>query len=152
MSTPSTKNDRLHTRRDSAVEWTQQFASSVRSRDFEKGATLFAPDVHAFGTRCHEAHGLGDLLLNQWQPTWLRTANFDYLPGSVQVDLSEDASMAVVTARWQSHGVDHQDLWDTQPPYLRSGRCTFVLKCTPNGIWSCIHSHFSMLPDELSPA
>ncbi len=151
MSTPKAIDPEQKQNRQSAVSWAQQFAASVRDRDFERGQSLFDPDAQGFGTRCQEARSLAELLANQWQPTWLRTADFDYVPGSVQVHLSNDSSMSVVTALWQSCGVDQTELWGTQAPYPRSGRCTFVLKRANPDAWVCIHSHFSMAPDTQNP-
>lgn len=151
MNKPIAINPETEQARRSAVLWAQQFADCVRSRNFERGESLFAPDAHGFGTRCREANSLADLMINQWLPTWPRTTDFDYAPDSVQVNLSDDLSMAFVTARWQSNGVDRAELWGRQAPYLRSGRCTFVLKRLQPDAWSCIHSHFSMNPDTQNP-
>lgn len=151
VNTPFAINPKMEEGRLSAVSWAQQFAACVRSRNFAGGESLFAPSAHGFGTRCREANSLADLLVHQWQPTWPRTADFDYAPDSVHVNLSNDLSMALVTARWQSQGVDQAELWGRQVPYLRSGRCTFVLKLVPPGASCCIHSHFSMDPDTQNP-
>jgi ketosteroid isomerase-like protein len=151
MSTSNAIDSCKERDRKSAFSWAQQFAASVRDRNFENGASLFACDAHGFGTRCREARSLAELLMNQWQPTWPRTTDFDYVPDSVHVQLSDDSSMALVTARWQSLGVDHSELWGVQIPYRRSGRCTFVLKREQTDTWCCTHSHFSMDPDIQNP-
>ncbi len=134
------------------VTWAEAFARCVRNHDFEAGRSLFSANVHSFGTRTPEARDLDQLHSQQWAPTWIRTRDFTYTPDSLHTELSDDGTMAMLIARWQSIGVDTPDLWANQTPYLRTGRCTFILKQCPDSIWRCIHTHFSMDPDPKNPA
>jgi ketosteroid isomerase-like protein len=136
---------------ETALAWAHAFARCVRQRDFDAGKSLFAPDAHSFGTRMIEAHGRDMLLAEQWLPTWTRTQGFDYAPGSLRAQISGDGGMALITARWQSLGVDDASRWGQQAPYRRNGRCSLVLARTPDGPWRCVHSHFSMDPEGQRP-
>lgn len=131
-----------------AIEWAQTFAQCVRNKDFHAALHLFSPKVHSYGTRVVEACNRNQLHEGQWTPTWHRTQGFDYLPGSMDVQLSSDASVAIVCALWRSEGVDSPESWGLQQPYERSGRCTFVLTKNHQDAWVCTHSHFSLNPGQ----
>lgn len=130
----------------------ERFAAFVRARDIESARALFRAEVRGFGTRTPEALGLDELIAQQWRLTWMRTRDFRWLPGSMQLQMSRDAGTAIVHARWDSWGVDSDEAWGEQTPYHRQGRCTFALEREPGGQWQCLHSHFSMDPDPRKPA
>lgn len=129
-----------------ATEWAEAFARCVRERDFFAAKQLFCAHVHSYGTRAVEANGLEQLVEQQWTPTWNRTRGFEHLPGSLDVQLSGDGSLAIVCARWASEGVDTPERWGQQAPYRRSGRCTYALTGDGSGGWRCVHTHFSLDP------
>lgn len=129
-----------------ACAWAEAFAQHVRNRDIESALPMFSPAVHSYGTRAVEVHSLVELKTEQWAPTWFRTRGFHHLPDSVDTQVSPDGSMAVICARWASEGVDSPDAWEQQPPYTRTGRCTYVLTRAGNAGWTCSHTHFSLDP------
>ncbi len=129
-----------------AIAWAEDFALCVRNRDFANARTLFASTVHSYGTKAVEVSSLDQLLKEQWCPTWHRTQRFAYLAESMDIQLSQDGSVAIVCARWRSEGVDSQEAWERQQPYERSGRCTFVLTRQISGSLICNHTHFSLDP------
>ncbi len=138
--------------RQSALDWMERFAACVRARDIASARPMFSAGLRSFGTRTVEASSLDELVAQQWQPTWLRTREFRYQPGSVELRPSADGSMMLAVARWESIGVDSPEAWDRQAPYARRGRCSFVLQREDAGAWVCIHTHFSMDPDPVRPA
>lgn len=129
-----------------ARAWAEVFAQQVRNRDTKSALSLFSSDVRSYGTRAVEVHNLDELQRQQWTPTWSRTRGFDHLPDSMHIQVSQDGSMAIISARWTSEGVDTPESWEHQLPYIRSGRCTYVLTRVSDVNWNCTHTHFSLDP------
>lgn len=122
-------------------KWLDHFAACVRARDIDAGKALFDPGVLAFGTRAESAQGLDELAERQWRPIWTSTSGFHFVDESVSVIESDDGSLAVALARWESTGFDAG-----QKPFGRRGRCTIALRRDPVGAagWRAVHTHFSM--------
>jgi ketosteroid isomerase-like protein len=115
------------------LAWLDDFASAVASRDLERGARLFSPEVLAYGTLTSLMQGRADLLDKQWTPVWNATHSFRF----THVDLVVPSGTGVVVAaRWAS---------TSEPGTRREGRCTLVLVGEP---LLCVHSHFSMTPQD----
>lgn len=128
---------------DEIESWLHQFAQAVRERDFERGKTLFSPQVVAFGTVAHRANSLDELFEQQWSHIWPNTSGFDFdYASALAVSSGEQTS---VVAQWQSQGYDA-----TGQSVVRRGRVTLVL-IKVNGHWQAIHTHFSLQPTPPSP-
>ena len=87
---------------DGVVRWLREFADFVRCRDYERGATLFDPDVVGFGTVAARADGLEALVRGQWRHVWGVTERFDFDWDGIRGDRRGDR--AWVAARWSSTG------------------------------------------------
>ena len=118
--------------------WLEDFSAAVRAVDYERGMTMFAPEVVGFGTYASMLVGLDRLVAGQWKNIWGVTRGFtfrlDELHGGVNGDL------AWVAVPWDSQGRDAAGNW-----YDRPGRATFVLT-RRDGAWLAIHSHLSLSP------
>jgi len=131
----------------SITTWLDEFADCVRSRDLQRGRSLFAPRVRAFGTRAEQAHDLADLVARQWSRVWFNTRGFRFLEESVHELVADDGSLVCVLALWSSEGLDAKG-----ESFSRCGRSTIVLRreeSSPLG-YLAVHTHFSKTPaDEL---
>jgi hypothetical protein len=131
----------------SVSQWLDHFAACVRNRDLDGGRELFAPDVHAFGTRAEQANDLAELVERQWSRVWFNTRGFRFLEESVQELAAEDSSLVGILALWDSEGLDAGGR-----SFIRRGRCTILLRreeSSPLG-YVAVHTHFSKTPrDEL---
>ena len=123
---------------DDVLEWMENFAQAVRSRDYTAGRTLFADAVFSFGTYSDQLNGLEDLVTNQWEPVWSATRNFQFNQETVRCKIIGDH--AWVAAVWQSQGRSAEGEWQD-----RYGRATLILQWRDEG-WKAIHSHFSLRP------
>jgi hypothetical protein len=114
-------------------EWLSEFSSAVATRDFARGRELFHPEVTAYGTRTGFMMGLDVLVRDQWTPVWTSTTSFRF----TDLDhVEREGQLVTVAARWSSRSSDDR---------LRTGRCTLVLRGSPP---VCVHSHFSMEPED----
>ncbi len=124
--------------RDYFIRWLDIFAGYVREVDYASARPLFHPDTLAFGTFTNVIPGLQAWIDTQWDNVWPKTADFRFdLAGSF-VLASDDATMAVVIAPWDSTGF-HED----GSLYARPGRATMVFHRGAEG-WICVHSHMSL--------
>jgi hypothetical protein len=114
-------------------QWLDTFASAVSSQDIARGRALFDEDVVAYGTRTGAMEGLARLVDEQWTPIWTSTRAFRFTAVDSIWGNDQDS---VVAARWASEALDGQ---------LREGRCSLVLHGRPP---VCVHSHFSLMPDD----
>ena len=118
--------------------WLEEFSAAVRAVDYDRGATMFAPEVIGFGTFAGMLVGRDNLIAGQWRNIWGVTRGFtfrlDDLHGGIEGDL------AWVAVPWDSQGQRADGAW-----YDRPGRATFVLT-RREGRWLAIHSHLSLYP------
>ncbi len=123
--------------------WLAEFEDCVCSRDTDRGRQLFGENVYAFGTRADVAVGLDNLEQDQWTPIWSNTQGFHFLFDSARYIVADDKSTVCVMVSWESHAVENG-----KKGYLRSGRCTLVLREDRNAPFGYVamHSHFSKLP------
>ncbi len=123
-------------------QWLADFSESVRARDFERGRSLFAPDVVGFGTHATMLVGLDTLVEKQWLQVWNRTQgfkfHFDELHGCV------DGDLAWAAVPWESQGIGKDG-----KTFQRTGRATYILQ-RRGGCWVAIHSHHSLNPGPFS--
>lgn len=118
---------------DEVTNWLDDFAGAVATQDFARGSALFDPHVVAYGTRSGAMTSLDELRREQWGPIWTQTRGFRF----DQVDaVLGVAGHFVVAARWESRSASGRH---------RHGRCTLVLAGSP---LQCLHSHFSMTPED----
>jgi ketosteroid isomerase-like protein len=123
------------------VVWLDAFARCVREGDMTAARALFDPSVHAFGTRAELLDGIDDLLARQWHPVWPHTRGFRFLDAPLVTEAADDGSLVCVLTLWASEGVGPDGR-----TFARRGRCTIVLRATPDG-WLAVHTHFSRTPD-----
>ena len=118
--------------------WLEEFSAAVRAVDYDRGATMFAPEVIGFGTFAGMLVGHDNLIAGQWKNIWGVTRGFtfrlDDLHGGV------DGDLAWVAVPWDSQGRRASGEW-----YDRPGRATFVL-ARREGRWLALHSHLSLYP------
>ena len=118
--------------------WLEEFSAAVRAVDYDRGATMFAPEVIGFGTFAGMLVGRDNLIAGQWKNIWGVTRGFtfrlDDLHGGV------DGDLAWVAVPWDSQGRRASG-----ERYDRPGRATFVLARREGG-WLAIHSHLSLYP------
>ncbi|MCC6629321.1 MAG: nuclear transport factor 2 family protein [Chloroflexi bacterium] len=119
-------------------QWLVDFSAAVRAVDYERGMTMFAPDVVGFGTYASMLEGLEPLVAGQWRNIWGVTRGFAFR--LEQVHCGVDGDLAWVAAPWDSQGRTAGGDW-----YDRPGRATLVLQ-RRDGRWLCIHSHLSLYP------
>jgi hypothetical protein len=116
-----------------ARAWLRSFQQAVEARDFTAGAELFHRDATGYGTRCEVACGLDALITDQWTPVWLATTGFRF----TAVDAMHESEGAfIVAARWESLSLTGAS---------RRGRSTLLLTGEP---LRCLHSHFSLVPED----
>lgn len=128
--------------------WMDAFALAVRTRDFPSARELFAPDVVGFGTVKERTGNLADLEFFQWVVVWPATEDFTFHEDSLTCRLSPDERMALATSQWSSYGLS-----TTKGRYLRTGLASIVLtRTSANSPWLAPHTHFSLSPENISPA
>ena len=127
----------------SAVEddiraWLAEMETCVRSVDYARGRTIFAPDVVAFGTRGTRLDGLEATERDQWRRVWGTIRGFTFLVDHLVWGRSGD--LAWLACPWTSEGFGPDGA-----PFARPGRMTVVLE-RRDGRWLAVHSHFSLNP------
>ena len=120
------------------LEWMENFARAVCSRDYAAGRALFASDVFSFGTYSDQLDGLEALVTNQWEPVWSVTRDFQFIRETVLCRIIGDHAWVAVA--WQSQGQAADGEW-----HDRYGRATLILERRAE-CWKAIHSHFSLQP------
>jgi ketosteroid isomerase-like protein len=140
MSEPrsTSSNSKPDPSKADVIAWLEAFASAVRAGDFATGATLFAPDVVAFGTVGVMMHGLDELMAGQWKHIWTSTTGFHFDLDKAVIEVHGDVAWAA--APWASVGYRADGT-----RFDRVGRATFVLQ-SRGGRWVALHSHHSMNP------
>jgi ketosteroid isomerase-like protein len=118
--------------------WLEDFSAAVRAVDYERGATMFAPDVVGFGTFASMLVGRDRLIAGQWRNIWGVTRGFTFRLDELHCGLDGDTAWAAVP--WDSQGQQASGEW-----YDRPGRATLILQ-RRNGAWLCVHSHLSLYP------
>jgi ketosteroid isomerase-like protein len=119
-------------------QWLEDFAAAVRAVDYERGKTMFAPEVVGFGTYASMLEGLENLVAGQWRNIWGVTRGFTFRLD--QLHCGVDGDLAWVAVPWDSQGRTAAGDW-----YDRPGRATLILQ-RRDGTWRCIHSHLSLYP------
>jgi ketosteroid isomerase-like protein len=119
-------------------EWFARLSRYCAAVDYESARGIFAADVVSFGTRAEVVSGLDRLVAQQWQGIWPNITDFRIDPASVRGSGAGDLAGGV--AVWTSTGY-HAD----GARFDRPGRATAVLE-RRNGVWLCVHSHFSLSP------
>lgn len=119
-------------------EWLRALQACVRTRDFDGGRRLCAPDTIAFGTVADFVEGVDQVMERQWRRVWPNIRDFtiriDEARGAVQGD------EAWVAAPWDSRGVRPDGT-----TFPRPGRLTVVF-ARRQGRWLAVHTHFSLTP------
>jgi ketosteroid isomerase-like protein len=119
--------------------WLRDFEAACRQRDFAAGRRMFAPDALAFGTYAVAVRGVQNIEREQWRNVWPRIRDFSF-DSNPALHVSGDS--AWVAAEWSSEATGPDGR-----PFRRPGRGTFIL-ARRDGRWLCVHSHFSLLPDQ----
>jgi ketosteroid isomerase-like protein len=119
-------------------DWLERFAEAVRAVDYERGKTMFAPEVVGFGTYASMLVGLENLVAGQWTNIWGVTRGFTFRLDEMHCGISGD--QAWVAAPWDSEGQNEDGTW-----YDRPGRATIILE-RRDGVWLAVHTHLSLYP------
>lgn len=118
--------------------WLEDFSAAVRAVDYERGMTMFAPEVVGFGTYASMLVGLDKLVPGQWKNIWGVTRGFTFRLDELHYGV--DGDLAWVAVPWDSQGRNAEGGW-----YDRPGRATLILARRAEQ-WRCIHSHLSLYP------
>ncbi len=144
------KSPRHREDKDASVwAWMDAFAACVRTRDFEGGRKLFAPDAHGFGTVVRTAGSRAKLETGQWRWVWPRTSGFRFERRGSRVERDAGGLFAVVMATWKAcnQAAPKRMVFD------RRGRATiFLRRESPDTPWVARHTHFSFDPPSRSGA
>jgi ketosteroid isomerase-like protein len=119
-------------------EWLEQFAEAVRDVDYERGKTMFSPDVVGFGTYASMLVGLEALAEGQWTNIWGVTRGFRFRMDEMHFGVVNDDAWVAVP--WDSEGQNADGTW-----YDRPGRATIILE-RRDGRWLAVHTHLSLYP------
>ncbi len=120
------------------IDWLKAFSAAVRSRDYNTGKRLFAPEAMGFGTYGDRLDGLEPLVEHQWRTIWEITRGYDFDYENMELGVNDQLGWAAVT--WTSQKQNPQGVWQTRP-----GRATFIFE-KRKGQWLAIHSHHSLHP------
>lgn len=123
---------------DEIRHWLEEFSEAVRAVDYERGMTMFAPEVVGFGTYAAMRVGLEPLVEGQWKNIWGVIRGFTFRLDDLHGGISGNQAWAAVP--WDSQGRDDDGNW-----YDRPGRATFIFE-RRDGRWLAIHSHLSTVP------
>ena len=118
--------------------WLEDFSAAVRAVDYERGMTMFAPEVVGFGTFAGMLVGLDALVAGQWRNIWGVTRGFRFHLEDLHCGVS--GNLAWVAVPWDSEGQRPDGAW-----FHRPGRATFALE-RRDGRWLAVHSHLSLYP------
>ncbi len=123
---------------DQIRTWLEEFSAAVRAVDYERGTTMFAPEVVGFGTFAGMRVGLEALVNGQWRNIWGVTRGFTFRLDELHMGVSGD--QAWVAVPWDSQGQREEGDWFDRP-----GRATIILE-RRNSRWFALHTHFSLYP------
>jgi hypothetical protein len=125
------------------VAWLEEFASKVRSVDYDGGRKLFSVEVFGFGTKADAYHSLDEWHFKQWRHVWPKTTGFQFNLTTLRTVLSSDGSLCCTSCEWESKGIRADG-----GHFPRQGRSTILLSRSPERDfgWIGVHSHFSMPP------
>jgi len=124
-------------RLDHVLKWLLAWQGAIRLRDYDTAKKMFVEEVFAFGTVTTVAAGLDRLVAQQWQKQWPNNVAFTF--EFVHAFVVDARGTWIVALPWSSR--------TTIPGQIRKGRATIVLRQFDTGL-KCIHSHFSLSPDE----
>jgi len=120
------------------IAWLEAFSACVREVDYAAAKPFFHPSILAFGTHMDVLPSLDAWVRSQWDNVWPKTSDFRFKLDAVHVLASDDQSMAVVIAPWDSTGY-HPD----GSPFDRPGRATMVFHKAGDR-WLGVHTHLSL--------
>jgi ketosteroid isomerase-like protein len=123
---------------DEIQAWLEAFSTAVRAVDYDRGKTMFAPEVVGFGTYAGMIAGLEPLVAGQWRNIWGVTRGFTFRLDELHAGISGD--QAWVAVPWYSEGQRADGEW-----YARPGRATIILE-RRDGRWLALHTHLSLYP------
>jgi uncharacterized protein (TIGR02246 family) len=129
-----------HNAMDEIVAWLNEFAATVRARDYKKGRELFHDDAFGFGSVGNMLDGLDRLVEHQWKRVWNQTEGFELHLQYLKCGASGDVAWAAVPFSSQGIAPDGSR-------FLRRGRATYVLE-KHDGRWRAVHSHHSLEPSD----
>jgi ketosteroid isomerase-like protein len=120
------------------IDWLDEFSACVRAVDYAAARPMFHPKIVAFGTHQNILLDREAWISTQWDNVWPKTADFRFDLTTARVLASDDASLIIVIAAWDSTGfsIDGSE-------FERPGRATFVFHKSGNK-WLCVHSHLSL--------
>ena len=121
-----------------AREFLVDMQTCVRAVDFERGRTLFAEDVVAFGTFATVVAGRERLEHEQWRNVWPNIRDCTFRLDELHCLGTQQALCVIVP--WDSLG-RHEG----GQTFSRPGRATLLLE-PRDGRWVATHSHFSLAP------
>jgi hypothetical protein len=122
-----------------AETWLKAFESRVRLRDYEGGRKLFERSVLGYGSRLNRADGLDPLVEGQWKRVWPNIEGYRFLLEELRIFGTAASGILTLAAPWTSIGFDEHDR-----RFSRPGRSTLVIRRGEDGMWRCIHSHYSL--------
>jgi len=120
------------------LDWLDTFSACVRDVDYAAARPMFHPSILAFGTHMDVLPSLDAWVKAQWDNVWPKTSDFRFKRDAVHVLASDDETMAVVIAPWDSTGY-HPD----GSTFDRPGRATMVFHRRGEG-WLGVHTHLSL--------
>ena len=120
------------------IAWLDGFAAHVRAVDYASARPLFHPEILAFGTHQDVLPSLEAWVNTQWDNVWPQTDDFRFVIGATAVLVSDDRTLAVVTAPWTSTGFASDGT-----AFDRPGRATIVFHRAADS-WIGVHSHLSL--------
>jgi ketosteroid isomerase-like protein len=118
--------------------WLAEWQAAVRAVDFDRGKTMCAPEIVAFGTVTPMAVGLDNVMPAQWHKVWANIRDF-----TVHADKAVGAVIGEqgwVATTWDSLGKKPDG-----STFRRPGRLTVAFQ-KRDGRWLATHTHFSLVP------
>jgi ketosteroid isomerase-like protein len=123
---------------DGIKAWLDAFSAAVRAVDYDRGKTMFAPEVVGFGTYAGMIAGLDPLVDGQWRNIWGVTRGFTFRLDELHAGVSGD--QAWVAVPWDSECQQADGEW-----FARPGRATIILERRDRR-WLALHTHMSLYP------
>lgn len=124
--------------------WFRDLQACVRAVDYERGRTIFAPQVVGFGTHGAVLEGLDALVAGQWQHVWPTIEDFTFNLDTLRWGTAGELAWAI--CGWDSLG--HRSDGTT---FQRPGRATVILG-RDGSRWLAHHTHFSLAPTQGRPS
>jgi len=118
--------------------WLAEWQAAVRAVDFERGKTMCAPEIVAFGTVAPMVAGLDNVMAAQWHKVWANIREFT---------VHSDKAVGAVTGEhgWVATTWDSLGKKPDGSTFRRPGRLTVAFQHR-NGRWLATHTHFSLTP------